>query len=330
MKFFVLTIFLLSVSIGMSAQGDRMPAIVIHGGAGNMQPGFLSDSTEQSIEMALQAALDAGYQILDGGGTATDAILKAITLLENSPYFNAGKGAVMTRQGSHELDASFMEGRTLNAGAVTGITIAKNPILAAHAMMYDSPYLLLSGAAADSFAAVVELERVPNSYYTTEAVRQKWISSNYHPGGSVPTSIPVKKHGTVGAVAIDKAGNIAAGTSTGGLMNKESGRVGDSPIIGAGTYADNRSCGVSCTGQGEFFMRVAAAKEISDQLFFANKTLLEAMNYTIVEKLFTMSGSGGAIAIDKDGKIEMVFNTPGMYRGWKKGDDGEVLLYGEL
>jgi beta-aspartyl-peptidase (threonine type) len=283
----------------------------------------LSDSLETEIRLSLQTALDSGYALLDRGGSAQDAVRAAIVILENAPHFNAGKGAVMNAKGNHELDASIMIGADKNAGAVAGATTIKNPILGAIAVMEKTPHVLLAGDGADLLATEVGLEQVENSYFTTKRIKSKWEKSQSNASNS-----EFSKFGTVGAVAIDRKGNIAAGTSTGGMMNKQYNRIGDSPIIGAGTYADNATCGVSCTGHGEYFIRVGVAKEISAQMEFGGKTLKEAVRFTLHDRLSSMNGSGGLIAIDKDGNIVMDFNTEGMYRGFKKGGESQVSIYG--
>jgi beta-aspartyl-peptidase (threonine type) len=315
-------IFVFFIQLNCSAQKST-PAIVIHGGAGTIKKGFLSDSLETEIRRSLQTALDSGYALLDRGGSSQDAVRAAIVILEDAPHFNAGKGAVMNAEGNHELDASIMIGSDKNAGAVAGATTIKNPILGAIAVMEETPHVLLAGDGADMLAKEVGLEQVKNSYFTTERIKSKWDKTQ--------TNLSMdefSKFGTVGAVAIDQDGNIAAGTSTGGMMNKQYNRIGDSPIIGAGTYADNATCGVSCTGHGEYFIRVGVAKEISAQMEFGGKTLEEAVRFTLHERLSSMNAGGGLIAIDKDGNIVMDFNTEGMYRGFKKADESEVSIYG--
>ncbi len=311
------------------AQNPSRPALVIHGGAGTIAPGMMTDSLEKEIRSALQAALEAGYAVLDADGSATDAVIAAITILEDSHHFNAGKGAVMNEAGTHELDASIMDGATLDAGAVAGITNVKNPIMAAKAVMKASPHVMMAGKGAELFAESQKLELVENTYFTTPKIKASWERGRQKKiNGEGSLGKESSKFGTVGAVAIDKNGNIAAGTSTGGMMDKRYGRIGDSPIIGAGTYADNNTCGISCTGHGEYFIRVAVAKEISDQMQFGNKTLQEAIQFTLHEKLTKMEGQGGLIAIDKNGNIAMEFNTPGMYRGFKNERESQIQFYG--
>ena len=326
----ILTIIisLLVLSGNVLGQKTIQPVIIIHGGAGTIDRGLLTDSTETLIRTALQSALNAGYSVLSNGGTAMDAVEAAIIVLENSPEFNAGKGAVMTDIGTHELDASIMDGSDRNAGAVAGVTTVRNPIKAARAVMLDSPHVMLSGEGANIFAKNEGLEQVENSYFTTPNVEKRWDDSHKGEGNNQEKS-RFSKFGTVGCVALDQNGNIAAGTSTGGMMNKKYGRIGDSPIIGAGTYADNENCGVSCTGHGEYYIRVGVAKEISDQMKFGNKTLKQAVDYTLNESLGGMNAEGGIIALDKDGNFELVFNTPGMYRGFKNSEDEKVMIYGD-
>lgn len=305
----------------LSAQ-NMTPVLVIHGGAGTIKKSLLSDKLESEIRTSLQEALDAGYAVLNEGGSAQDAVSTAITILENAPHFNAGKGAVMNAEGNHELDASIMVGDDRDAGAIAGASTIKNPILGAIAVMEETPHVMLAGEGADRLAKENGLEQVENDYFTTEKIKLRWEKSQ-----SDVSDPEFSKFGTVGAVAIDQDGNIAAGTSTGGMMNKQYNRIGDSPIIGAGTYADNGTCGVSCTGHGEYFIRIGVAKEISAQMEFGDKSLAEAIKYTL-RKLEDMNGSGGVIAIDKDGNVVMDFNTEGMYRGFKKGVQSEVSIYG--
>ncbi|NEN24522.1 isoaspartyl peptidase/L-asparaginase [Cryomorpha ignava] len=325
---FSLIFVLFALSGNVFGQTINRPAIVIHGGAGTIERHLLSDSLETIIRTALQDALNAGYAVLENGGTAVDAVEATITLLENCPEFNAGKGAVMTDVGTHELDASIMDGSDLNAGAVAGVKTVKSPILAARTVMVRSPHVMLAGEGAEEFAKQEGLEMVDNTYFTTPRIQKRWDESHKGEGSNVPKS-KFSKFGTVGCVALDKDGNIAAGTSTGGMMNKKYGRIGDSPIIGAGTYADNETCGVSCTGHGEYFIRIGVAKEISDQMKFGKKTLKEAAEYTVNEHLSGMNAQGGIIAMDKDGNFELVFNTPGMYRGYKNATDEKVMIYGD-
>ncbi|MGB0983155.1 MAG: isoaspartyl peptidase/L-asparaginase family protein [Saprospiraceae bacterium] len=292
--------------------------IVIHGGAGTILKENLSDSLEKAYHSKLQEALNAGHSILEKGGTSIDAVQAAIMIMENSPLFNAGKGAVFTNAGTNELDASFMDGSTLNAGAVGGVTIVKNPITAARAVMEKSDHVMLSGEGANQFAILQKLDTVDNSYFYTE---RRFKSLQKIKNSETGSSKLLSEHndykfGTVGAAALDKSGNLAAGTSTGGMTNKKYGRIGDSPIIGAGTYANNATCAISCTGHGEFFIRYAVAHDVSALMEYKNMTLEAAGNEVINNKLVKVEGSGGLISIDKNGNVSMPFNTAGMYRGY--------------
>jgi beta-aspartyl-peptidase (threonine type) len=306
---------------------DIKPVLVIHGGAGTIERSSMTPDKDEAIRKTLNAALEKGYTILEQGGTALDAVEATIVFLEDSPWFNAGKGAVITREGHHELDASIMDGATLNAGAVSGVKTLKNPIKSARLVMEKSPHVMLYGQGAEKFALENGMDTVENSYFTTPSRLERWKALNEGKGENLNPE--PSKFGTVGCVALDKNGNIAAGTSTGGMMNKAYNRIGDSPIIGAGTYADNETCGVSCTGHGEYFIRIGVAKEISDQMAFGKKNLEDAVNHTIHERLSGMDASGGLIAIDHKGNVAMPFNTPGMYRGYRKADKTYIGVYGD-
>ena len=291
-------------------------AIVIHGGAGTILKKNMSDEKERLYKEKLKEAISIGYQILKDGGSSLDAVEQTILILENSPLFNAGKGAVFTHDMKNELDASIMDGSNLNAGAVAGVTIIKNPIKAARAVMEESEHVLLAGKGAESFAIAQNIDTVNPSYFYTEK------SAN-----SLKRRIENEKHGTVGCVALDINGNLAAGTSTGGMTNKKWGRIGDSPIIGAGTYANNKTCAVSCTGWGEFYIRGVVAHDISAMMEYGGLSLKKAAQKVVHEKLTQLGGTGGIIAIDQKGNIVMEFNTKGMYRG-KYDDRGiEIKIY---
>ncbi len=277
--------------------------LVIHGGAGTILKENMSAEKEKLYIKKLQEALQTGDAILKDGGTSLDAITATIMVMENSPLFNAGKGAVFTEEGIVEMDASIMDGNTSSAGAVAGVHNIKNPILAARAVMENTSHVLLTGDGADDFANSQGLEIVDSSYFFTDS---RWKSYQ---------NAKNKKHGTVGAVALDKHGNLAAGTSTGGMTFKMKGRVGDSPIIGAGTYADNNTCAVSATGHGEYFIRNVVAYDIGALMKYKKITLKEAVNYVILDKLKKIGGDGGIIAVDSQGNYAMTFNTAGMYRG---------------
>ena len=300
-------------------------ALVIHGGAGTIRKSQITDEEEASIRQALDAALVAGESILKNGGTALDAIEQSIMILEDSPHFNAGKGAVFTNAGTNELDASIMDGSSMNAGAVGGVRMIKNPILGARAVMEKSPHVLLTGAGADTFCVTQKLETVDSDYFYTE---RRWKAlQRVLESERKKEKITPQKRGTVGAVALDRKGNIAAGTSTGGMTNKRYNRIGDSPIIGAGTYANNKTCGVSSTGHGEFFIRYAVAHDISALIEYKGMTANEAAEEVVNRKLVDVGGAGGVIAIDKDGNIAMPFNTEGMYRGYAVPGKRKTLLY---
>jgi len=284
--------------------------IVIHGGAGVILKENLSDEIEKQYREKLGEALEKGIELLKNGTNGLDVVEQVINILEDSPLFNAGKGAVFTHNGRNELDASIMDGKTLNAGAVAGVTDIKNPICAARSVMTDSEHVILTGKGASAFAKKKGIEMVDSSYFFTE---RRWNSLQ-----RALERETVQEPETVGCVILDKEGNLAAGTSTGGMTNKKYGRVGDTPIIGAGTYANNNTCAVSATGHGEFFIRYAVAYDISALIEYKKMSLNEAADFVINEKLKMAGGDGGIIAVDKNGNIAMIFNTPGMYRAFAK------------
>ncbi|MBP6695242.1 MAG: isoaspartyl peptidase/L-asparaginase [Saprospiraceae bacterium] len=294
-------------------------ALVIHGGAGVIEPGTMSKALENEYHLSLSEALEIGKVILSSGGKSIDAVEAVITFMENDSLFNAGKGAVFTNEGKNELDASIMVGRDMSAGAVAGVTIIKNPIKAARAVMEKSPHVLMSGKGAEEFAILQGCEKVDPSYFYTK--------KSYESLQAEIEKLKNNKMGTVGCVALDKFGDIVAGTSTGGMTNKKYNRVGDSPIIGAGTYADNNVCGISCTGHGEYFIRFSVAKDIASMMEYKNMSIQEASDYVIKEKLVSKGGKGGMIGLDKYGNIVMPFNTVGMYRGYCTPDKKETFLY---
>jgi len=310
------------------AIGAESPiALVIHGGAGRIDRSQFDESRERDYRQALERALDAGHAILKGGGSSLDAVEAAIVSLEDSPMFNAGKGAVFTSEGKNELDASIMDGRNVEAGAVGGVTVVKNPIRAARAVMEKTPHVMLMGDGADKFARETGLDIVERSYFHTERRWNQW--RKLRDKGFAPEVKPKPKKsagrggdgvadylGTVGAVALDANGNLAAGTSTGGLTNKRFGRIGDSPIIAAGTYANNQTCGVSCTGHGEFFIRHVVAHDISARMEHGGRSLERAAREVVQEKLKAAGGAGGVIALDAKGNVVAEFNTAGMFRAW--------------
>ncbi len=306
-------------------------AIVIHGGAGTILKENMSEEKEAAYLKVLNEALDIGEQILNSGGTSVEAVEKTIMHMEDSPLFNSGKGAVFTNAGTNELDASIMEGATQNAGAVGGVKTVRNPIQAAIAVMNNSEHVMLTGSGADQFAAEQGLEIVDNSYFHTD---RRWeslqrIKKKEEEEDKRLTENSESKHGTVGCVALDKNGNITAGTSTGGMTNKRWGRVGDSPIIGAGTYADNATCGISCTGHGEYFIRYAVAHDVSARMMYLKEDIATAADHVVNNTLVEKGGSGGLIALDAMGNIAMPFNSEGMYRGYAKPDERVVKIYKE-
>ncbi|HKX86052.1 MAG TPA: isoaspartyl peptidase/L-asparaginase [Flavobacterium sp.] len=282
-------------------------AIAIHGGAGTILKKNMTPELELEYHQTLEKAVRSGHEILKNGGTSLEAVQKAITILEDSPLFNAGKGAVFTSEGKNELDASIMDGKTLKAGAVAGVTVVKNPILLANAIMQKSPHVMLTNLGAENFAKEQGLEIVDPSYFYTEKA--------YKALGKAKQSEKEKdsKFGTVGCVALDKHGNLAAGTSTGGMTNKKWNRVGDSPIIGAGTYANNKTCAVSSTGWGEFFIRSVVAYDISALVEYKKMKIHQATKEAI-DKVANLGGDGGVIAMDNKGNISFEFNTTGMFR----------------
>ncbi len=296
-------------------------AFAIHGGAGVLKKGSLSPEREALYRAKLLAVVTAGHNVLRQGGSALDAVVAAIVLMEDSGIFNAGKGAVFTNTGTCELDASIMDGATRAAGAVAGVKRIKNPIRAARAVMERSPHVLLTGAGAEAFAAEQGLPLVSPKYFGTEEGRRELerIKAEEAKRKKVAQGEPSstewpRKFGTVGAVALDAQGNLAAGTSTGGMTNKRFGRVGDAPIIGAGTYADNATCAVSCTGHGEYFIRSVVAHDVAALMAYKGLSLAEATQEVVMRKLVAFGGSGGLIALDCAGNIAMPFNSEGMFR----------------
>lgn len=306
-------------------------ALVIHGGAGTITRASMTPEKEKAFDDALNAALTIGEDVLKNGGTSMDAVEKTIMYLENNPLFNAGKGAVFTNEGKNELDASFMNGANMMAGAVGGVTIVKNPIRLARAVMEKSEHVFLVGKGAEQFAIEQKIDTVNPSYFFTQ---ERWNSlqkakAAEDKGTSAIFKNPDYKFGTVGCVALDKKGNLAAGTSTGGMTNKRWNRLGDAPIIGAGTYANNATCGVSCTGHGEYFIRYTVAHDVSALMEYKEISLEEAANLVVNTKLKNAGGEGGLIALDKNGNISMPFNSEGMYRGYAKPGERVVKIYKE-
>lgn len=302
-------------------------ALVIHGGAGNISPENTPPQVAESFRTELEKVLHVGDSILANNGSSLDAVEACIRMMEDCPLFNAGKGAVFNAEGRNELDASIMDGKTHLAGAVAGVTIIRNPISAARAVMEKSQHVMLTGKGAETFAIEQGLETVSPSYFYTE---KRW--NDYLKVKNREDSLrhENEKHGTVGCVALDKSGNLAAGTSTGGMTFKKYGRVGDSPVIGAGTYADNQTSAVSATGHGEFFIRNVVAYDISALMKYKGFSLKDAADEVIMHKLKEQGGSGGVIAIDKNGNIAMPFNTAGMFRGYvKESGEKKVEMFGK-
>ena len=303
-------------------------AIVVHGGAGNITPKRIPPEKEQKYKDKLTEALEAGAKILESGGSSLDAVEATIKILEDCPLFNAGKGAVFSADGINEMDASIMDGKTLNAGAVASVTNIRHPVSAARKVMEESKHVMLVKDGAEKFAEEQGLEIVDPSWFFTET---RWQSlQKAKKRETERKEDKTKKSGTVGCVALDRNGNLAAGTSTGGMTNKKYGRVGDSPIIGAGTYANNNSCAVSATGHGEYFIRNVVAYDISARMIYSGETLEVASNILVNKVLKDQNGSGGVIALDKNGNISMPFNTTGMFRGYlKHGGKAEVFIFGD-
>ena len=320
-----------SINTSETSQAKPDFAMVIHGGAGTILKENMSDEKEKVYLDALNLALSTGEAILKNGGSSMDAVVETIKTMENSPLFNAGKGAVFTHDGHNELDASLMRGSDLEAGAIGGVRTIKHPIEAARGVLEKSEHVFMVGEGADKFGASLGLETVDNVYFKTE---RRWnslqkILEKEKAMGAQFTQEPDSKYGTVGAVALDKKGNIVAGTSTGGMTNKRYNRIGDSPVIGAGTYANDKTCGVSCTGHGEYFIRYAVAHDVSAMMEYKEVSVDEAADNIINTKLKDAGGSGGLIALDKDGNISMPFNTAGMYRGYVTDSKRFTAIYKE-
>jgi beta-aspartyl-peptidase (threonine type) len=335
-----------AIAAGALSAGAQQPthrwAIVLHGGAGVIERATMDAKTEAAYRASLAQALDAGAQVLDRGGSSVDAVETAIKILEDDPLFNAGRGAVFTAEGKNELDAAIMDGSNLMAGSVAGVTRTRHPISLARAVMEKSPHVMLIGAGADAFAKQAGLEQVDPSFFFTERrwqslvrqLKQEGLPIPPRPAGAPPApaepvaqfeSPEAHKYGTVGVAALDRQGNIAAGTSTGGTQAKKWGRVGDSPIIGAGTYASNQSCAVSATGTGEYFIRLGVAREVCNLVYFKGMPLQQAADQVIHKELDALHGDGGVIAIAPDGQMAWSFNTPGMYRA-RQAEGGKVEI----
>lgn len=307
-------------------------SLAVHGGAGTIVKKDMTPEQEAVYKSALKESLDAGYEILKNGGSAMDAVQAAVVAMEDNILFNAGRGSVFTSEGWNEMDAAIMDGATLEAGAVAGVRNIRNPILLAAEVMLHSGHVFLSGKGANEFAIKQGIKTEPDEYFYSEYRYQQWLqmkdSDRYqldhkddHPGNLMNE----KKFGTVGAVACDAAGNLAAATSTGGMTNKRYGRIGDSPMIGAGTYANNTTCAISCTGHGEIFIKAVTAYDVSCLMEYKKMTLQEACEEAVMKKLVALNGEGGLIGVDTKGNVAMVFNSEGMYRGCRS-SDGENLI----
>lgn len=299
-------------------------SLAIHGGAGTILKSAMTPEKENAYKSALQESITAGESILKKGGAALDAVEAAIRSLENNPLFNAGKGAVFTNEGKHELDASLMNGKDLTAGAIASVSNIKNPITLARAVMERSEHVFLAGHGAIEFAKKNNIEFAPDEYFFVQQ-RYDQLQQALKSDSIIMDHSDDKKFGTVGAVALDLHGNLAAGTSTGGMTNKKHGRVGDTPIIGSGTYANNKTCAISCTGHGEFFIRSVVAYDISCLMEYKGLSLKEACNVVVMDKLVKIGGEGGLIALDSKGNIELPFNSEGMYRA-KVSSDSKAYI----
>jgi len=303
-----------------------MFGLAIHGGAGTLPRAEMGAELELKYRAGLEQALDVGFAVLQAGGTSLDAVTRAVMVLEDNPMFNAGRGAVFTLEGHNELDAAIMDGSTLQAGAVCGLTQIRNPIELARTVMEHSEYVMLSGAGAEEFALSRGFTLVPRNYFYT-AERWKQLE-RIRSGDTGLSALTISHVGTVGAVALDGDGRLAAATSTGGMTGKRYNRIGDSPIIGAGTYADDRSCAVSATGHGEIFIRAAVAHDICSRMRFGGRTLGEAVREVVLEELPALHGEGGVIAIDAQGDVVMEFNSEGMFRASRRaGEEARIAIY---
>lgn len=309
--------------------------LAIHGGAGTILKADMTPELEKAYAQGLQIALEAGFAVLEEGGTAVNAVKAAIVILEDNILFNAGRGSVFTKKGVQEMDAAIMDGFDLSAGAVSGVRNVRNPIELAAEVMRNSNHVFLSGKGANDFAIKQGIKLEPDEYFFSQFRYDQWKairdSDNYsldHTHQDIEELMRDRKFGTIGATACDKNGNIAAATSTGGMTNKKYGRIGDSPLIGCGTYANNKTCAISCTGHGEMFIRAVAAYDVSCLMEYKNMSLEEAMNYVVNEKLVSLDGEGGMIGVDAQGNYAMIFNSTGMYRAVKTSEDFQhVAIY---
>lgn len=305
-------------------------SLVIHGGAGTILKESMTPEMETAYRQGLQAALDQGYDVLTNGGTAVEAVLAATISLEDNILFNAGRGSVFGKDGKQEMDASIMEGKELRAGAVSAVRNIRNPVQLAYAVMTQTAHVMLNGQGANDFAASIGMKTEPDDYFYSPFRYEQWKQVQQSGEVALDHNIAVreKKFGTVGAAACDMQGNIAAATSTGGMTNKQWGRVGDSSIIGAGTYANNKTCAISCTGHGELFIKAVAAYDVSCLVEYKGLSLQEAMNIVVHDKLMKIGGEGGMIGVDAKGNAAMIFNSEGMYRGVRSSEGmNEVAIY---
>ncbi len=311
-------------------------SIAIHGGAGTILKEDMTSELEEAYRQALKEAMDAGYAVLENGGTAINSVKAAVVVMEDCPLFNAGKGSVFTKKGLNEMDAAIMDGNTLDAGAIAGVRNIRNPVELAEEVMLHSGHVFLSGKGANDFAIKQGIKLEPDEYFYSEYRYDQWReirdSDLYqldHKSDKLVGLMKDKKFGTVGAVACDEDGNIAAATSTGGMTNKRYGRIGDSPMIGVGTYANNKTCAISCTGHGEIFIKAVAAYDVSCLMEYKNMTLQQACEEVVFKKLVAMNGDGGLIGVDANGNAAMVFNSAGMYRAMKNSNDENIIaIYG--
>ena len=302
-------------------------SLVIHGGAGTILRSVMTPDLEKAYLLALQEALEVGYGLLENGGSSLEAVKAAVMSLEDCILFNAGKGSVFAKDGSQEMDASIMEGKTLMAGAVSAVRNIRNPVELAYTVMTKSQHVMLNGKGAYDFAILNGIKTEPDDYFFSPFRYDQWKQMQDSDEAALDHNVSLtdKKFGTVGAAALDKHGNIAAATSTGGMTNKQFGRVGNSPIIGAGTYANNKTCAISCTGHGEPFIRAVTAYDVSCLMEYKGLSLEEAMNVVVHDKLIKMDGEGGMIGVDANGNTAMVFNSEGMYRGMKNSSGKNII-----
>jgi len=296
-------------------------SVAIHGGAGHFDTEVLSGAEQAAYSASLSAALETGGAVLEAGGSAVDAVVATIAVMEDDSLFNAGRGAVFTAEGKHELDASIMRGQDRNCGAVTGLTGFRHPIDVARSVMTESEHVFFSGPGAAQFAGAQGAETAEPAWFDTQKAYSRYLRA-------LERDTTIEKRGTVGCVALDSQGNLAAGTSTGGMTYKRHGRIGDSPVVGAGTWADNRTCAISATGWGEYFIRTGVAQDIHSQMLYGGKSLEAACEHTIFDEMGALGGDGGVVAVDAQGHVALVFNSAGMFRAWSHPEGREVAMFG--